>query len=484
METIEATTDAAALMARISALIDADRPVAAKHLLSAVRRLAPPSPELAELAARLAIGQGHLEQALAELDAAVGRSPEHPGLRKRRADVRFQLDDAAGALSDAAEAVILDRTDPGAKALLGVLLLETGRPADAIACLDEALAADPANPSFRQGFAAALEMSGDADAALTTLIDGSAITPQRIDLRNAAILICVRRRDFAMASRLAEEARVVGVADACSFGLLGHALSSMGRHEEAAGAYAEALKLGPDDPYVRHLVAAAGARPGGNRAPIEYLRAVFDGYADRFEAHLISLGYRTPGLIHAALARHPAILAGDRLGPALDIGCGTGLLAVAISDLPVGPLVGVDVSAGMLASAKAKQLYQELHEADLMNFLASETRQWPVVLAGDVLVYFGELAELMASVRDRLKPGGWFIFSLEELLPDQSGVGGDGQWALQRQGRYAHSIDYVTATAMGTGFALRSLDRQTVRFEADAPVAGLFVVLEHAVNVS
>ncbi len=57
----------------------------------------------------------------------------------------------------------------------------------------------------------------------------------------------------------AEEAHAAGVADACLFGLKGHALSSLGRHAEAAEAYAEALKLGPDDPYVRHLVAASGS---------------------------------------------------------------------------------------------------------------------------------------------------------------------------------------------------------------------------------
>ena len=53
--------------------------------------------------------------------------------------------------------------------------------------------------------------------------------------------------------------------------------------------------------------------------------------------------------------RHPVIAAGERLGPVLDLGCGTGLVAVVLSDLSVGPLVGVDVSSRMLAQAAAKQ---------------------------------------------------------------------------------------------------------------------------------
>ncbi len=87
--------------------------------------------------------------------------------------------------------------------------------------------------------------------------------------------------------------------------MMGHALSSMDRHTEAADAYSEALKLGPQDPYVRHLVAASGIVPSAARAPLEYVSTVFNGYAERFEAHLVSLGYRIPGLVRAALFAAP-----------------------------------------------------------------------------------------------------------------------------------------------------------------------------------
>ncbi len=472
MEQLQTTTDATALSARISALIDANRPAAARHLLAAVRRLVPPSPTIAELAARLAVSEGSLAQALRELDTAVAQFPENASLHKHRADLRLQSDDATGALADAAEAVILDRSDPAAKAMLGVMLLEHRRADDALACLAEAVAADPANTAFRRGLAAAQEASGDSDAALATLTEAIIAVPRWAELRNAAILLCIRRHDFAAACRLAEEARQAGVADACTFGMLGHALSSLERHTEAGEAYAEALKLGPDDPYVRHLVAAAGIVPASPRAPVEYVRAVFDGYADRFEPHLISLGYRVPGLIHAAVARHPAIAAGQELGPALDLGCGTGFVAVALSDLPVAPIVGIDVSPRMLQAAAAKHCYAELHETDLPNFLASDTRCWRLIMAADVLPYFGALDEVLAAVHRRLQPGGWFLFSLEELLS------GDGKWALQRHGRYAHSISYVTASARNAGLAVRALEQETVRFEGDAPVAGILAVLE------
>jgi predicted TPR repeat methyltransferase len=481
MEKLQTTANAEALTARLASLIDANRLGAARPLLSAVRRLAPPSPRLAELASRLAMREGRLDLAKTELDEAVTQAPGNASLRKCRADLRMQMGDKEGAAKDAAEAVVLDRDDPVAKALLGVLMLELRRPADAIACLAEAVGADPENPSYREGLAAAQEEVGDADAALVTLTTGIAMAPRRIELRNAAILLSVRRRDFTMAVQLADDARVAGMADACVFGLKGHALSSLGRHSDAADAYAEALKLGPNDPYVRHLVAASGTIPGAERAPVEYVRVVFDGYADRFEAHLLSLGYCVPGMIRSALLEHPVIAAGERLGPALDLGCGTGLIAVVLSDLPIGPIVGVDVAPRMLAHAEKKQLYAELREADLMHLLTEDATRWRLILAGDVLCYFGALGEVLAAVHARLEPHGWFVFTVEELLPDYDGmIRGDGNWVLQRQGRYAHSEEYVAAVAQDLGFLIRKLERRIVRYEAEAPVAGILVVLERA----
>ena len=150
-----------------------------------------------------------------------------------------------------------------------------------------------------------------------------------------------------------------------------------------------------------------------------------------------------------------------------------------LTDLTDGPFIGVDVSSEMLAHASAKQLYAELHQADVLDFLRDDARSWPLVLASDVLCYFGALDELFALVHARLSAGGRFVFSIELLQPDSRGVThGNGEWVLGRLGRYAHAKHYVISQRQRGGFCRTPETPEALRNEADAPVEGLVVVLE------
>jgi predicted TPR repeat methyltransferase len=139
----------------------------------------------------------------------------------------------------------------------------------------------------------------------------------------------------------------------------------------------------------------------------------------------------------------------------------------------------------MLAQAAAKGLYAELREADVMDVLTNastgEVERYPLMLAADVFCYFGALEDAFTAVHASLMPGGWLVASVEELVADRDGVlPGDtgGKWALQRQGRYAHGAAYVRDTATAAGFQVLRVDREVVRYEANAPVGGLLVVLQ------
>ncbi len=454
------------LIDQAAAFARAGRFPAARALLAAIRRQEGAGPVVEETEARVCMGEGRLPEARAALDRAICAAPGTAGLHLLRADLRARMDDLRGAALDASEALVLAPRDAGAKAMLGLVMLELGETADALACLREAVRDAPGVPAHWQGVAEALRRAGDPGAAAEAFDAGIAAVPHHAGLRAAAMTLALHGRDFARAEALGVAAIAAGAADACVLGLHGHALSHLGRHAAAGEAYREALKLAPEDQYVRHLVRAAGLLPDCARAPDDYLEAVFDGYAGKFEQHLLDLGYRVPGLVRAGLAPEPA------LGRVLDLGCGTGLVGVMLSDLGVGALTGVDLSGRMLAEAERKGLYARLAKAEIGAFLTDEAGPWDTIVAADVLCYFGALDAILKLVHARLAPGGRFAFSVEEMPEGQ-----DAAWRLAAQGRFQHRAAYVASCIDGAGFAVDHLARETLRLEAGAPVRGLFALL-------
>ena len=459
MHTADATLpDIPALLARLRGLVARGQAAAARPLLSAVARIAPPSVELWQLEAEAARRDGDPAAARAILDRAVAAAPDAVPLLLARARLLLAGGDPAGAAADAALAVLGAPGDAESAALLGLALLKLDRPLDAVSCLSEAVFAAPGDVFARAALAGAEADAGRPDAAAATIAAAIAQAPADPALRTQAMLLEIARHRFAAAIALGDQARRDGAADACVLGLLGHALSSLDRHAEAAQAYESALHLAPADPYVRHLAAAGGRIADAGRAPPEYVRVLFDGYAGHFDAHLIGLGYRIPGLARAALT-------GAAGGPVLDLGCGTGLMAVALSDLPLTPWIGVDLSPRMLEGAAARGRYAELHQADLPAFLAAESRRFPLILAGDVLPYFGDLRPLFAAIAARLAPGGRFLCSAES---------GTARWQLGPRGRYAHAAAHLAQAADAAGLRMHGLRAEDIRCEAGAPVPGLF----------
>jgi predicted TPR repeat methyltransferase len=467
------TNSSPILLQRLGEMVDGGRHAGARALLAAVRAQGGDTADTSELEARILLREGRGPEAVDLLNDAIRAFPENAALHARRAEARSQANDPWGAAADAAEAVILDSASASAKALLGITLLEIGRSADAVSCLMDALHTSPSHTGYLRALATAQEREGDADAAAATLAHAASVQPGDPALRTAAIMVQMRRRAFRAAADLAEAARREGVVDACILGLLGHALSSLGEHDRAAEMYRDALKLGPDDPYVRHLVAASGALPHAKQACEAYLETVFDGYAARFEAHLIGLGYRGPGLLRAALLRHLPGAEADGIPALLDLGCGTGLVGVVLSDIIIPKFVGVDISQRMLDEAGAKGMYSELVHTGIEAFLAARREAWPVVIAADVFCYFGALESVLPAVFERMAPGGLFLFTAELLADPQPGEA----WRLTKLGRYGHTADYLRQAAVVAGFEILEIREDILRFEGETPVDANFVTL-------
>ena len=213
-------------------------------------------------------------------------------------------------------------------------------------------------------------------------------------------------------------------------------------------------------------VAALGRAAVPDRAPARYVRDLFDGFAERFDAELAEkLDYRTPELLAAAL-RDAGAPAGE--GICLDLGCGTGLSGVALAPL-ARRLEGLDLSPRMLALARRRGIYAALHQADLLEWLPAHPGAFDLVAAADVLNYLGDLSPALAGIAAALKPGGLAAFSLE--------AGEGAPFELGATMRYRHDPRHAEFLAAAAGFGVVARRKAVLRQERGQPVAGVLVVL-------
>ncbi|MGX7708214.1 class I SAM-dependent DNA methyltransferase [Methylobacterium sp. Gmos1] len=238
---------------------------------------------------------------------------------------------------------------------------------------------------------------------------------------------------------------------------------------QAAQAFRAALAHDPEDSLGARLHLAELGEGLEEAISTAYVRALFDGYAGRFERHLVEgLGYCGPALIRAALER---LRGAEVFFPrVLDLGCGTGLMARALDGI-AGTLAGIDLSPGMLAEARRTGLYARLHEGDLRDILRAEPpSSADLAVAADVFIYLREIGPVLRETARVLATGGLFAFTV------QGHPGAHGA-VLGADGRYAHGVETVREDAAAAGLAVALLEPAEIRRQNGAGVPGWLAVL-------
>ncbi len=258
------------------------------------------------------------------------------------------------------------------------------------------------------------------------------------------------------------------LADAYNAGL---AHEKAGRLDEAEVAYHKALALDPADPGgVAVRLAAMGRGEAPSQAPEAYVAMLFDQHAEVFDGILVDqLGYAVPMTTRERIQAR-------NLGPfdrMLDLGCGTGLAAVALEDM-CGHLTGADLAETMVEVSDEKDLYDDLYVAEATSFLlaaAEEGETWDLIVATDVLPYIGDAAPFFGAAAGRLTSKGVLAVSTE-TLPDLTG------WKVTPYHRYAHSRTYIETEAAKAGLSLIEVTDIVVRHEEGAPMPGHLYLFE------
>lgn len=254
---------------------------------------------------------------------------------------------------------------------------------------------------------------------------------------------------------------------------------AMGEEAQALEALKRCLTLKPADESARYLICSLNpdaylAQYAPHITPPAQALAEFDARADNYdEEELDEWNYRG----HWDMMDAFLTLCGKQQGAhrLLDAGCGTGLLGPLIRPY-CAHLTGVDISPAMLAyAAEALNLddapcYDALEEAEITKFLLQgEEGRYSVILAANLVNVIGDLRPFMAACYHGLQPGGWLIFSTEQLTDENNGY----QFRPQRK-RFAHSADYLRQQAEQKGWLPKLL--QSVPLYPDVP--GWMVALQ------
>ena len=398
--------------------------------------------------------------------------PDHPDALHFLGLLQYQRGGTADAIRSIQHALDVSPDYADAHNNLGNIYREQNRLAEAEACYRRTLELVPGNVSACNNLGTALRGLGRLDEAealyrkaLETVSD---FYPLHYNLGN----LLSQQGKVAEAVEHYFEAMTMDPEPTGSKVMLSIALMTLGRKAEALTLLKSWIDEDPDNPEARHLMAACSGKGVPCRAPDEYVKSLFNRFAENFEDNLTRLDYQAPELIAAAMDQAIGPPAEDL--DILDAGCGTGWCGNLIKPY-ARRLDGVDLSAEMLKRAFRSGSYDRLMEAELTDFISGCEADYHVIVSADTLCYFGDLQAVFDAAAGALKPGGRFIFTVESVdaLPDAGSAG----YLIKPQGRYAHSEAYVRNTARQAGLELAALLHEVLRQEMGRPVAGLVVSL-------
>ena len=405
----------------------------AAELFRRVLDVAPDHPRALHYAGVLAHQEGRTEDAVALVERSLALSPDQADWHSNLGII-LQADGKLEAAMDAyRRAIALDPGHANAYGNLGVLLRATGRPSEAEAAYRTAVRLDPGHI--------------DAYTNLGILLNGLKRTEEAAACYSKVITLRPKHR---------EARRLLALAH-CNLGELG----------EAVKIFDEWLAEEPGDPIALHMLAACTGREVPARASNGFIEKTFDSFAAGFESKLEMLSYRAPALV-AAMLEDSGIATSKRLD-VLDAGCGTGLCGPLVAPY-ARRLVGVDLSGGMLAQAREKELYDALVNAELTEYLRDNREAFDVIVSADTLVYFGDLEGVFSAAAGSLRPNGLLVFTLEHALEADADV----DYRLEVHGRYSHTRAYVERLLALAGLESKIAEAE-LRMESGTPVAGLVI---------
>jgi predicted TPR repeat methyltransferase len=425
--------------------------------------------------ARLNLGnalkeQGRYADAAVEYRAAIKLTPQHA---PAWCALSYVLT-AQGMLPEAEQAgrraVELAPNAAESYIALGSVRLAKKELGDALHLFSEALKRDPNSVLALANLGLAHKAAGRLADAKAFLQRALAVQPRLPEAHYSLGLIFIHENNMDEAESAFYRALDQNPRYADAFEQLGALLRHRDKRKEALEIYQRFAKAYPEHPDAKFFLSVLEGGNDPGRIPVELLAERYrtDQVARSFDEGMTKqLDYVVPVHVKAHMTR----LFGDESASmdALDLGCGTGLYGSVLKPW-TRKLVGVDLSPVMLEEAKRKGVYDELICGELIEVLEGINEQYDIVIAMDVLVFFGDLMPIFERVKKILRPQGLFILDLEK--------GSEAHpWQLHIFGNYLHSRGYITELADRNGFSELLCEEMDIRKEASSYIKGYLVFL-------
>ena len=123
----------------------------------------------------------------------------------------------------------------------------------------------------------------------------------------------------------------------------------------------------------------------------------------------------------------------------------------------------------MLEIAEQKGIYSHLICDDICHYMENSDYFFHIMVAADVLTYFGDLTKVFVRIWRSLTPDGLFVFTFTENELNNE------DFFMAPSGRFVHTYQYVEKVLKGVGFRLISAEKHILRNEAEVPVYGYVV---------
>ena len=375
---------------------------------------------------------GQLDVAVEYFEKALAIKPDYTEVNYNLGLTLQELGQLDAAVESYKKALAVNPNYAEAHNNLGVTLKELGQLDSAVECYEKAITTQPDYAEAHNNLGLAFYELDQVDAAVESYKKALAIKPDYAEVNYN----------------------------------LGNALNDLGKLDDAVKSYERALAIKPDYLVPQHMINALTGNTS-TEPPKEYVKNLFDDYAEGFDDSLIKqLGYKLPFLMKELILKLDPLR--NKFEKVIDLGCGTGLTGIELRDIS-NNLTGIDISSNMVAKTRELDVYDHLIEGDVVDILSSSKEKYDLFIALDVFIYIGELTKMFKTVRQCCNKNALFIFSIEAQEEDG--------YSLLKSARYSHSECYILKTA---SVAFKAIYSQEVnlRKEKEGWIKGIIFIMQ------